>query len=311
MSKQILLALLGTALAGLLLSSERGHGQPIDSARSIGGDPVDRARPNVLYLTHSAGFKHDVLPLSQQIFKEIAERTRAFELTATDDCSLLSREALKKYDAVVFYTTGELPISAEQKAAFLDFIKSGKGFVGIHSATDTFYKWPEYGELIGGYFDQHPWHQEVTIAVEDQRHPATRHLGKQFKMTDEIYQFKDFSRNSVNVLLRLDVTSVDLNKPAVHRTDKDFALAWWRKYGNGRVFYTALGHRPEVWRDDRFQQAPPGRGALGNGFVKPLGAQASCLLRRKSTGATKAGKMPALPGRGGEWPNKNSMTPSL
>jgi uncharacterized protein len=254
LSKQILLALLGTALAALLLSSERGQGHPIDSPNSFGGDPVDRARPNVLYLTHSAGFKHDVLPLSQQIFKEIGARTRAFEITATDDCSLLSREGLKKYDAVVFYTTGELPISDEQKAAFLDFIKSGKGFVGIHSATDTFYKWPEYGELIGGYFDQHPWHQEVTVAVEDQRHPATRHLEKQFKITDEIYQFKDFSRNHVNVVLRLDANSVDLNKPAVHRTDKDFALAWWRKYGKGRVFYTALGHRPEVWQDERFQQ---------------------------------------------------------
>ena len=178
MSKQILLALLGTALTALLLSAERGQGHPNNSSRSFEGDPVDRARPNVLYLTHSAGFKHEVLPLSQQIFKEIGERTRAFEVTATEDCSLLSREGLKKYDAVVFYTTGELPISDEQKAAFLDFIKSGKGFIGIHSATDTFYKWPEYGELIGGYFDQHPWHQDVTVAVEDQRHPATRHLGK-------------------------------------------------------------------------------------------------------------------------------------
>jgi type 1 glutamine amidotransferase len=253
-SKQILLVLLATALTTLLLSSERGQGHPINPARSIGGDPRDRARPNVLYLTHSAGFKHDVLPLSQQILKEIGARSRAFEVTATEDCSLLSREALKKYDAVVFYTTGELPISDEQKAAFLAFIKSGKGFVGIHSATDTFYKWPEYGELIGGYFDQHPWHQAVTIAVEDQRHPATRHLEKQFTITDEIYQFKDFSRSRVSVLLRLDANSVDLNKPAVHRTDKDFAIAWWRKYGNGRVFYTALGHRPEVWQDERFQQ---------------------------------------------------------
>ena len=254
MSKQILFALLGTALTALLLSSERGQGHTINTALSIGGATVNRARPNVLYLTHSAGFKHDVLPLSQQIFKEIGERTRAFEVTATDDCSLLSREGLKKYDAVVFYTTGELPISDEQKAAFLEFIKSGKGFVGIHSATDTFYKWPEYGELIGGYFDQHPWHQEVTVNVENRRHPATKHLPKTFKMTDEIYQFKDFYRSRVNVLLSLDVSSVDLNKPAVHRTDKDFAVAWWRKYGKGRVFYTALGHRPEVWQDQRFQQ---------------------------------------------------------
>ena len=166
----------------------------------------------------------------------------------------LSRERLKQYEAVVFYTTGELPISAEQKAAFLDFIKGGKGFVGIHSATDTFYKWPEYGEMIGGYFDKHPWHQEVTIKVEAPKHPATRHLGASFKLADEIYQFKDFSRARVNVLLSLDTGSVDLNRPGVHRADRDFALAWWRNYGRGRVFYTALGHRAEVWQDVRYQQ---------------------------------------------------------
>lgn len=216
--------------------------------------PAKSTNRKVLYLTHSAGFKHDVLPLSEKIFKQIGERSGAFEVTSTQDCTVLSSDGLKPYDAVVFYTTGELPISDEQKAAFLDFIKSGKGFVGIHSATDTFYKWPEYGELVGGYFDQHPWHQEVSINVEDQRHPATHHLQKSFKITDEIYQFKDFSRSRVHVLLSLDVNSVDLNKPAVRRTDKDFALAWWRNYGKGHVFYTALGHRPEVWQDERFQQ---------------------------------------------------------
>jgi uncharacterized protein len=219
-----------------------------------------RAKHKVLYLTHSAGFKHEVLPVSEEVMKEIGERSGLFEVTVTKDCSLISRDSLKQFDAVVFYTTGELPISDEQKAAFLDFIKSGKGFVGIHSATDTFYKWPEYGELIGGYFDQHPWHQEVTVRVEDQTHPATRHLPKSFPIKDEIYQFKDFSRERVHVLLSLDPDSVDLTKPAVHRKDKDFALAWWRNYGKGRVFYTALGHREEVWRDARFQQLI--RGAL-------------------------------------------------
>jgi len=233
----------------------RSGADPAIPAGNNPGEPVtNRAKHKVLYLTHSAGFKHEVLPLSEQILKQIGERSGAFEVTATQDCSVLSRDGLKPYDAVVFYTTGELPISDAQKAAFLEFIRSGKGFVGIHSATDTFYKWPEYGELIGGYFDQHPWHQEVAVNVEDQHHPATRHLGKSFKITDEIYQFKNFSRSRVHVLLSLDVNSVDLNKPAVHRTDKDFALAWWRNYGKGRVFYTALGHRPEVWQDDRFQQ---------------------------------------------------------
>jgi uncharacterized protein len=213
-----------------------------------------RAKHKVLYLTHSAGFKHDVLPVSETILKEIGDRSGAFEVTATQDCSMVSREGLKQYDAVVFYTTGELPFSDDQKAALLDFVKSGKGFVGIHSATDTFYKWPEYGEMIGGYFNDHPWHQDVTVNVEDTKHPATKHLGKSFQIKDEIYQFKDFSRERVHVLLSLDTNSVDLTKPNVHRTDKDFALAWCRNYGKGRVFYSALGHREEVWRDPRYQQ---------------------------------------------------------
>jgi uncharacterized protein len=254
MIKRILLAVLGLALTVSITQVERGQANETDSGDSDLGAPAARANRKVLYLTHSAGWKHDVLPLSEQIFKQIGERSGGLDVTATQDCSLLSKDHLKQFDAVVFYTTGELPITDEQKAAFLDFIRSGKGFVGIHSATDTFYKWPEYGELIGGYFDQHPWHQEVTIRVEDERHPSTRHLEPAFKFKDEIYQFKNFSRDRVHVLLSLDAGSVDLTLPAVHRTDKDFALAWCRDYGRGRVFYTALGHRAEVWQDERFQQ---------------------------------------------------------
>ena len=252
MKKPILLTFLIVGLAGSLLTYERGRA----SEERFGSEnhKAPRTKSNILYLTHSAGFKHEVLPLSRQILKDVAEKTGEFEVTATEDCSILSRDQLKHYDAVVFYTTGELPISDEQKTAFLDFISSGKGFIGIHSATDTFYKWPEYGELIGGYFDGHPWHQDVTIKVEDTKHPATRQLEKSFRIKDEIYQMKNFSRSRVHVLMSLDTNSVDLTLPAVHRTDKDFAIAWCRDYGKGRMFYTALGHRPEVWQDERFQK---------------------------------------------------------
>jgi type 1 glutamine amidotransferase len=218
------------------------------------GEQTAAPRRRVLYVTHSAGWKHDVLPLSEKIFKEVGEKSGRLDVTATTDCSVLSGEGLKPYDAVALYTTGELPISDEQKAALLDFVRSGKGLVGIHSATDTFYKWAEYGRLIGGYFDGHPWHQEVVVRVEDRRHPATRHLGASFKITDEIYQFKDFSRDRVHVLMSLDTNSVDLSGKGVRRADKDFALAWTSGYGRGRVFYTALGHRAEVWQDERFQR---------------------------------------------------------
>jgi uncharacterized protein len=210
--------------------------------------------PRILYLTHSAGFKHDVLPTSEQIMKELGKTSGAFEATVTQDCSLISEASLKQYAAVVFFTTGELPLDDAQKKAFIEFVRSGRGFVGIHSATDTFYKWPEYLELIGGYFDGHPWHQEVTLRVEDKAHPATAHFPASFTINDEIYQFRDWSRDRVHVLLSLDPASIDLTKKGVKRTDKDFAVSWTREFGKGRMFYTSLGHEAAVWKDPRFQQ---------------------------------------------------------
>ena len=106
-------------------------------------------RRRVLYLTHSAGFQHGVLPLSENVLREIGAASRAFELTVARDSIAVDRENLRDYDAMVFYTSGELPLSDGQKEALLDFVRSGKGFTGIHSATDTLYNWPEYGELIG------------------------------------------------------------------------------------------------------------------------------------------------------------------
>ncbi len=214
----------------------------------------EKSSKKLLYVTHSAGFKHKVLPVSEEIMKQLGADTGHFSVDVTRDVGLINAENLKKYDALMFYTTGELPISGEQKKAFVDFIRTGGAFIGVHSATDTFYEWPEYGRIIGGYFDKHPWTQVVTVRVEDTAHPATKHLGTSFEIKDEIYQFKNYSRENVRVLMTLDTSSVDLNKPNVHRTDGDFATAWCRTYGKGRVFYSALGHFEEVWRDERYRK---------------------------------------------------------
>src|SRR5262249_12915667 len=127
----------------------------------------------------------------------------------------------------------------------------GGGFVGVHSATDTWYAVPEYRDLVGGIFDGHPWHQRVRILVEDRAHPATRSLGDSLELNDEIYQFRGWSRPEVHVLLRLDPRSVDVGRGK--RSDGDYALAWSKSYGRGRVIYTSLGHEPAVWADSRFQ----------------------------------------------------------
>ena len=208
----------------------------------------------VLYVTHSAGFRHSSLELSQEVLREVATRTGRLGVVATEDLSFLTAERLRDFDAVFFYTSGELALSNQQKADLLEFVRSGKGFGGVHSATDTLYGWPEYGELIGGVFDGHPWVQEASIDIEDAQHPISQALAPAWTLHEEYYQFRSFSRDRVRVLMTLDTRTVDLNADGVNRTDKDFALAWVRRYGEGRVFYTALGHFEETWRDPRFQQ---------------------------------------------------------
>ena len=219
------------------------------------GPSVVQATPaKVLYLTQSAAFPHPVLPHSEEVLLRLADESDAFDLTVSHDASTLTANTLRQYRAVVFFTTGELPMNIGQRSALLSYVRAGGAFVGVHSATDTFYDWPGYLDLVGGYFDGHPWHQEVSVRVEDGAHPSTRHLGKSFRIRDEIYQHRDWARDKVNVLLSLDVSSVNMNAPGIKRTDRDFALAWTRQEGAGRVFYTALGHRPEVWEDERFQR---------------------------------------------------------
>jgi type 1 glutamine amidotransferase len=216
--------------------------------------PADaQERPvRVLYFTHAAGYRHEVIPASREILTRIAaESAPRFEITASEDVSVFTAENLRRYGAVMFFTTGELPMSGPQKQVLTDFVRDGGGFLGVHSATDTFYQWPEYGRLVGGYFDQHPWHQEVRI-IADRFDPLVHFLGPSLEIFDEIYQIRDFAGGS-HVVLRLDPTSVDLTRDNVHRHAWGWPLAWTRSYGNGRVFYTALGHDESVWRDVRFQ----------------------------------------------------------
>jgi type 1 glutamine amidotransferase len=220
----------------------------------------DAPKKKLLLITESKGFVHSVvnrgknpLCLVEKTFLALAEKNPFFEVDYTQDSrSAITGENLKKYDAVFFYTTGSLPLSDAQKSDLLGFVRSGKGFGGSHCATDTFYNWKEYGELIGAYFDGHPWTQKVRVIVEDKTHAATKHLGDSFEIDDEIYQFKTpYDRTKIHVLMKLDMDSV---KNQGKRADKDNALAWTHDYGKGRVFYTALGHREKVWEDPRFQQ---------------------------------------------------------
>lgn len=204
----------------------------------------------VLMSRHSEGFEHAYLPHAEVAVKKMGQASGLFETVTTARSRLITADELEKYDVLVLATTGELPWDEDQKRALLDFVRGGKGLVGIHNATDTFYEWPEYGEMIGGYFAGHPWTQRVTVNVEDTEHPATTMLGESFEVYDEIYTFKNWVRDKTNVLMSLDNGSVDVSKGT--RDDDDYALGWYHDYGEGRVVYTALGHPPELWEEDWF-----------------------------------------------------------
>lgn len=224
---------------------------------SLAGEPAapqDAKRGKLLYLTLSAGFKHKVIPYSTEVVTQIGKKSGDFDTTVTGDLAPFTAEDLKHYDAVMFYTTGELPMNDEQKKAFVDFVRSGHGFVGVHSATDTFYMWKDYADIIGGCFNGHPWHQQVTIDVADPASGLVSFLAPSFQVNDEIYQIDDFNPETSHVLLRLDPASVDVTKPGARQKWYGWPVAWTRMDRKGRMFYCSLGHEHDVWADPRYQQ---------------------------------------------------------
>jgi type 1 glutamine amidotransferase len=213
-------------------------------------------KKKLLAIGEVKGFQHDSVSHALATIWKIGQESGVYDTYIRTDTELITKKKLSRnaknlsfFDAVLFYTSGELDMDPQQKADLLSFIRDdGKGFLGAHSANDTFYKWSEYGELLGAYFDLHPWGQfQAPIIVEDPSFPVMKPFPRAFTVMDEIYQMKNFSRDRVRVLMRLDADKIDLKQKGVHRTDKDFAVTWVRNYGKGRVFYSALGHREDVW----------------------------------------------------------------
>jgi len=200
----------------------------------------------VLMVTATSGFRHASIPVARDVMTQLAGSTGAFTVATTDNPADVTAARLAAIDVLMFaLTTGELPFDASQRSAILSFVNSGGGFIGVHSATDTLYEWPEYGQLIGAYFNDHPWTEQAAVIVEDATHPSTNTLGSRFLITEEFYRFRTNPRLAAHVLLSLDASSVG--------AAGDFPLAWSREVSNGRVYYNALGHFDETWRDPRFQ----------------------------------------------------------
>lgn len=238
----------------------------------------EKAR-KLLVFSVTNGFRHSSIEIGRKALAMMGEKTGAYEAVVSDDLANFEPEKIGEFDAICFLnTTGsvfapkdvnKLP-EAEKKAAleraerlkksFMDHIKGGAGFVGIHSATDTFYDWAEYGEMINGYFSGHPWGSgtPVSIKVEpgQENHPLVAHLeGKNLEFKEEIYQLKDpYDSKAVDMLLRLDTEKSPMDLKGINRKDKDFGVSWIRDWGKGRVFYCSLGHNEHIYQNEKVLQ---------------------------------------------------------
>ena len=156
--------------------------------------------------------------------------------------------SLANVDAIFFMGHREVPLDEQQRKDLLHFVHDdGKGFVAAHTGTTAFMSWPEFNELIGAQFDQHPYGiTTANVINEDPNFPATKHFPLSFPFTEEFYQPKNFSREKSHVLLRLDMSNLPPN-PGVHITNGDWPLAWAKMYGKGRVFYSVMGHASATW----------------------------------------------------------------
>jgi len=221
------------------------------------------AAKHLLIIGEEKGYRHEAVSHAAATLERLGRESGLWSTTIRTDTEALTKKKLEynaknlnDFDAVLFYTGGELEMSAEQKAALLSFVHDdGKGFIGVHSAAITFADWPEYREMIGGFYDEHPWVTfDAPIVVEDPNFPGMQQWPKEFVLRDEIYQMSDWSRQNVRVLMKLDASKIDLKNQHVHRKDLDFAVTWAKMYGKGRVYYSTLGHVEQNWDDPRLQQ---------------------------------------------------------
>lgn len=229
----------------------------------VAQSPVTPSKKHLLVIGEEKGYRHEAVSHAMATLERLGKETGLWDTTLRTDTEVLTKKKLEynaknlnDFDAVLFYTGGDPEMDAQQKADFISFIHDdGKGFIGVHSAAITFVDWPDYGEMIGGYYDEHPWLTfDAPIIVEDPDFPGMKQWPHSFVLRDEIYQMRNYSRDNVRVLMHLDVSKLDMKNKNVHRTDGDFAVTWAKMYGKGRVYYTTLGHVEANWDNPEFQQ---------------------------------------------------------
>lgn len=211
---------------------------------------LSAAQPKkLLVVTATKGFRHSSIPIAEKVIAMLGANSGVYEVEfvrggpdGKDDAEVrekMSPENLRKFDGVIFAnTTGDLAIP--DKEYFLNWLKSGKAFIGMHSCSDTYHGYPPFIQMLGGEFLTHHEQVKVECINESPKHPSTVHLGEKYAVFDEIYLFKNFKREEVHGLLTLH-THPNKGYPG------DFPVSWCKEYGQGRVFYTSLGHREDVW----------------------------------------------------------------
>lgn len=235
----------------------------LPSVPAMAQEGAKKAR--VLMVTHSKEFTHGPvkrkgtdLALSEVSITQLGQQTGLFTTNCTQNMADFNKENLQNYDIVCFYTQAAAPLGIKQEDAeyFTNVWLKQKGhaFVGFHSATDTARnedpKEAWYREMIGGTFNGHPWNagELVTITVHDTKHPATKMLGEEFQIKDEIYQYKHWKPENVHVLMSLNMAK------CTTKAAYQVPVAWVKNWGEGKVFYSNLGHNDSTWADKRFQQ---------------------------------------------------------
>ena len=204
------------------------------------------------------------------VIEELGYKSGLYDSYIRTDSNIISRHpkmttgepasggpSLCNVDAIFFLGHREIDLDAQGRADLMWFIHdAGKGFVAAHTGTTAFMQsWPEFGEMLGGRFDEHPWGTlEAPVIVTDPKFPGMSQFGPVFEIKEEFYQTKDFSPEKSRVLMRLDTTKLDNTRRGVQAADYPYPLVWARMYGKGRVYYSAFGHAPSTWDNPKLQE---------------------------------------------------------
>ncbi|MCY1722499.1 ThuA domain-containing protein [Prolixibacteraceae bacterium Z1-6] len=205
---------------------------------------------NILVFSKTSGFRHASISSGLKMLYDQSQKQN-WVITATEDESILRDDLLAKIDVVVFLNPTGDAIGEEGQKAFEKFMSGGKSFVGIHAAADCEYDWPFYGNLVGAYFLTHPPAQKATVIFENYDHPAMKPFEgmESYTTVDEWYSFKENPRTKVNVLARLDESTIKKSNNDKWRMN-DHPLIWWTEKDDVRAFYTVFGHTHEAFQDE-------------------------------------------------------------